>query len=118
MTVIDEFLEKIEPSKRKQLERIRRIAKQTVPKAEEVISYGMPSLKYQGEAFLGFNTHKNHIGIYPFGSREIILLKNELTKHKYEFSSGAIRVTYDKPMPEALLKKIIKLRIKRIEIKK
>jgi uncharacterized protein YdhG (YjbR/CyaY superfamily) len=114
MTVIDDYLKKIESSKRKQLERIREIARQTIPDAQEVISYGMPTLKYKGKAFLGFNTHTNHIGIYPYGGEEIRILKGKLTEYKYGFSSGAIRVPYDKPFPESLLKEIIKQRIKRI----
>jgi uncharacterized protein YdhG (YjbR/CyaY superfamily) len=114
MTVIDDYLKKLEPTKRKQLERIREIAKQVVPDAQEVISYGMPTLQYGGKSFLGFNTHVNHIGIYPYGGEEIEVLKDKLSKNKYKFSSGAIRVPYDKPIPENLLKEIIKHRIKRI----
>ena len=47
MTVIDDYLTTVEPSKRKELERIRALAKQTVPGAEEAIVYGMPTLKDQ-----------------------------------------------------------------------
>ncbi len=114
MTVIDDYIKKIEPIKREQLERIRKIGKQIVPDAEEVISYGMPTLKYKGKSFLGFNVHTNHIGIYPFGGEEIEVFKDKLSEYKYGFSSGAIRVPYDKPLPESLLKEIIKHRIKRI----
>jgi uncharacterized protein YdhG (YjbR/CyaY superfamily) len=114
MTVIDEYFQKVEPIRRRQLERIREIAKQVVPNAQEVISYGMPTLEYKGKPFLGFNAHVNHIGIYPYGGEEIEVFKDKLSGYKYGFSSGAIRVPYDKPFPESLLKKIIKYRIKRI----
>lgn len=114
MTVIDDYLKKIEQSKKIQLERIREIAKQVVPDAEEVISYGMPTLKYKGKSFLGFNTHTNHIGIYPFGGEEIKVFKDKLNKLKYKFSSGAIQIPYDRPILENLLKEIIKHRIKKI----
>lgn len=114
MSVIDEYLKKIEPARRKHLERIRKIAKQIIPDAEEVISYGMPTLKYKGKSFLGFNTHANHIGIYPYGGEEIEIIKDKLSKLNYNFSSGAIRVPYDSSIPEGLLKEIIEHRIKRI----
>lgn len=114
MTPIDEYLEKIDPEKRKELERIREIAKSVVPDAEEVISYGMPTLKYKGKSFLGFDAHKEHIGIYPYGGEEIEVFKDTLIKHNYGFSTGAIRVPYDNPIPEALLIKIIDYKIKRI----
>ena len=114
MSVIDVYLEKIEPSKRKHLERIREIAKQVVPDAQETISYGMPTLQYKGKSFLGFNTHVNHVGVYPYGGEEIEVFKNEIEKLNYKFSSGAIQVPYEHPIPESLLKKIILHRIKRI----
>ena len=112
MGVIDDYLKKIEPKKRKRLERIREIAKQVIPDAQEVISYGMPTLKYKGKPFLGFNTHANHIGIYPYGGEEIEVFKDKLKA--LGISKGAIRVPYNKPVSESLLKEIIKHRIKRI----
>jgi uncharacterized protein YdhG (YjbR/CyaY superfamily) len=116
MTVIDTYLNKIELSKRKELERIREIAKQVVPNAEEVISYGMPTLTYKGKPFLGFNSHKSHIGIYPYGNEEIEVFKDKLVNLNYGFSSGAIRVPFASPIPDSLLKDIINYRIKRITV--
>ncbi|MDE2588128.1 MAG: DUF1801 domain-containing protein [Patescibacteria group bacterium] len=113
MTPIDDYFANLDPRKRKHLERIREIAKETVPDAGEVISYGMPALTYKGKAFLGFNIHKNHVGIYPYGGEEIEKLKDKLSA--YKVSKGAIQVPYDSPIPKELLQEIIKLRIARIE---
>jgi uncharacterized protein YdhG (YjbR/CyaY superfamily) len=112
MTVIDDYLTTVEPSKRTELERIRTLAKKTVPSAEEAIVYGMPTLTYQGKPFLGFDAHKNHIGIYPFSGQVIEELKDEL--HEYGFSKGAIRVPLDHPISEEMLKQIIQHRLKQI----
>jgi uncharacterized protein YdhG (YjbR/CyaY superfamily) len=112
MTVIDDYLTQVEPLKRKELERIRALAKTTVPGAEEAIVYGMPTLTYQGKPFLGFNAHKNHIGIYPFSGQVIEDLKEHL--HEYGFSKGSIRVPLDHPISEELLKQIIHHRLKQI----
>lgn len=114
MSVIDHYLMSIAIQKRKALERIRTIAKEVIPDAEEVISYGMPTLKYKGKAFLGFNIHTKHIGIYPYGGEEIALFRDKLKKLNYGFSSGAIRIPFDSPIPEDLLKEIILHRIERI----
>jgi len=113
MKVIDNYLQKIEPAKRQELERIRKIAKQVVPDATETISYGMPTMQYKGKSFLGFDAHAKHIGIYPFGGEEIEVFKDKLKD--FELSKGAIRVPFDKPIPAILLKEIIKHRIKRIK---
>ncbi len=115
MTVIDDYIKKFTPDQRKELERIREIAKKIVPEAQETIGYSMPTLKYKGKAFLGFDVHTKHIGIYPYGGEEIEKLKDKIP---YGYSSGAIRVPFDNPIPEDLLKEIITLRIKRITDKK
>ena len=73
----------------------------------------MPTLQYHGKSFLGLDAHINHMGIYPFGGEEIELFKNQLKD--FGLSKGAIRVPYDKPFPEDLLKKIIEHRLKRIK---
>ena len=114
MSVIDDYLQEIGTDKRKQLERIRKIAKKVIPEAEETIGYGMPTLKYKGKAFLGFNAHKEHIGIYPYGGEEIEKVKDKLMELNYGFSKGAIRIPYDQPIPENLLTEIILSRIHRI----
>lgn len=109
MSPIDEYLEKVEPAKRKALERIRTLAKKAVPDAEETISYRMPTLKYRGKSFLGFDAHANHIGLYPYSSRVIEALREELSA--YETSKGAIRIPLDKPIPERILRAVIELRV-------
>ena len=113
MSVIDDYPEKIEPAKREQLERIRSIARNAVPEAEEAIAYKMPTLKYRGKPFLGFDAHKSHIGIYPYSSEVISMLGDAL--RGYATSSGAIRVPLDRPMPESLLLSLIHRRLQAID---
>ena len=112
MSLIDDYLEKVEPSKRRQLERIRTLAKKIVPAAEETISYNMPTLKYEGKAFLGFDAHADHIGIYPYSGKVIPQLKDEL--RTYSVSKGAIRVPLDRPISERLLRLVITCRLEAI----
>ena len=109
MTPIDAYLKKVEPSKRQELERIRALAKTIVPDAEETISYAMPTLKFAGKPFLGFDAHTNHIGIYPFSGRVVSELAEDL--QGYACSKGAIRVPLDHPIPQPLLRKIITCRL-------
>ena len=109
MTPIDDYLKGVEPAKRRALERIRSLAKEAVPGAEEAIVYGMPALKYAGKPLLGFDAHKNHIGIFPFSSHVIATLKDQL--HEYGCSKGAIRVALDSPISKGLLRKVIDCRL-------
>jgi uncharacterized protein YdhG (YjbR/CyaY superfamily) len=112
VSAIDDFLKRVEPERRRELERLRTLAKEIVPDAQETISYGMPTLKYAGKPFLGFNARKHHVGIYPFSGHVIETLKNELKA--YSCSKGAIQVPFDKPIPKTTLKKLINRRIKDI----
>ena len=113
MTVIDDFLTTVEPSKRQALERIRTLAKQAVPGAEEAIVYRMPTLTSQGKPFLGFDAHKGHIGIYPYSGQVVEEVLKDLPPD-YGHSKGAIRIPLDHPIAEELLKHIIHLRLKQI----
>ncbi|HTC31527.1 MAG TPA: DUF1801 domain-containing protein [Candidatus Acidoferrum sp.] len=112
MGLIDEHLARIEPSKRAQLQRIRALAKEIVPDAQETISYKMPTLTLAGKPFLGFDARARHIGIYPFSGKVIPELKDALAD--YAVSKGAIRVPLDRPISKELLRLIISARLKEI----
>lgn len=116
MSPIDEYLAKVEPAKRKALERIRALAKKVVPEADETISYGMPTLKYLGKPFLGFAARSNHIGIYPYSSHAIEALREKL--RAYETTKGAIRVPLETSIPEGTLRALIGARLRAIRAEK
>jgi uncharacterized protein YdhG (YjbR/CyaY superfamily) len=109
VTQVDAYLAKVEPGKRKALERIRALAKKAVPEAEETISYGMPTLTYRGKPFLGFAARANHIGIYPYSGHVIDKLGEQL--QAYETSKGAIRIPLDTAIPESTLRAVIDCRL-------
>jgi uncharacterized protein YdhG (YjbR/CyaY superfamily) len=112
VTPIDEYLAKVEPGKRKALERIRALAKKAVPEANETISYRMPTLTYRGKPFLGFAARANHIGIYPYSGHVIGTLGEKL--RGYETTKGAIRVPLETPIPERILRAVIECRLQAI----
>jgi len=91
------------------LEKIRQTIKSVAPDAEEMISYGMPAFKWNG-MLVGFAAAKNHHGFYPWNSTTVALFKDELKS--FETSKGAIRLPIDKPIPVALIKKIVRSRMK------
>jgi uncharacterized protein YdhG (YjbR/CyaY superfamily) len=80
-----------------------------IPGCEEVVSYGMPAFKLDGDVVAGILANKNHIGYYPFSGSILRLFPEELAK--YVTTKSAIHVPIDKPLPKGLLKKLIKARI-------
>lgn len=105
---IDQHIAEFPKETQQLLELLRMTIRATAPKAEEVISYNMPAFKYNG-ILVWFAGYKNHIGFYPSAS-PIEIFKNDLKK--YKTSKGAIQFPLDKPLPLALITKIVKFRIK------
>ena len=93
---------------RERLELMRIAISSAAPKAEEMISYGMPAFKYHG-MLVYFAAFKKHIGFYALPSGNIEFQK-ELSAYKQ--GKGSIQFPLDKPLPITLIKKIVKFRVK------
>jgi uncharacterized protein YdhG (YjbR/CyaY superfamily) len=106
---VDAYLAKIAQPARARLEEIRSIVRATVPaEAIEIFSYGMPGFRYKG-ALLWYGAFKHHCGFFPGSPPLLKSLAGELTD--YKTSKGGIQIPFDKPLPAALLKKIVFARI-------
>jgi uncharacterized protein YdhG (YjbR/CyaY superfamily) len=104
---IDEYLAAVPEDARATLQKLRNVIKAAAPKATEVISYQMPGFKYHG-MLVFFAAFKNHCSLFP-GSSVMEAHKDDLKS--YETSKGTIRFTIDKPLPAALVRKIVKARV-------
>lgn len=104
---IDEYIAEFPADVQKKLKDIRATIKKAAPKAEEKISYAMPTFALHGN-LVHFAAYKSHIGFYPAPSG-ISNFKEELSK--YETSKGAIQFPLDKPIPLTLVSKIVKFRV-------
>ncbi|HYJ63890.1 MAG TPA: DUF1801 domain-containing protein [Parafilimonas sp.] len=107
---IDEYIAAQEDDRKSVLRQFRKIIKAAAPKAEEVISYGMPAFK-QGSVLVYFSAMKEHYGFYPT-SKPIEIFKDKLKP--YKTSKGAIQFPVDKPIPEKLIIEIVKYRLKEV----
>lgn len=107
---IDEYHLSFPKNIRNILETLRKTIKQIAPKAQEVISYNMPTFKLN-KNLVHYAAYKEHIGFYPTPS-PIKKFKDELVK--YKTSKGAIQFPIDKPLPSALIKKMVKYRVMEI----
>jgi len=108
---VDEYLAGVPNEARATLEKLRQTIKAAAPMAAEVISYQMPMYKHHGMV-IGFAAFKNHCSIFP-GSAVMDAHKKELKR--YDTSKGTIRFPAGKPLPAALVKKLVKARIKENE---
>jgi uncharacterized protein YdhG (YjbR/CyaY superfamily) len=108
-TNIDEYISGFLKETQKILEQIRTTIKKTVPEAEEVISYGIPTFNLNGTYLIYFAGYKNHVSIYP-APRGNDKFKKILSV--YKGGKGTVQFPLDKPIPFNLIVKIVKFRMK------
>jgi len=105
---IDKYLAGIADADRRALERIRRIVMKAYPEAVESTYYGLPAFTLGGKAFVAFRAAKSHCALHPLSGTVVEALAVRLKN--FETSKGTIRFTLDKPLPEPLVKAILKCR--------
>ncbi len=89
------------------LQSMRRTIKKAAPKAEETISYKIPAFRLNG-MLVWFAAFKNHIGFYP-GAEAMKIFKDDLAA--YKSAKGSVQFPLDKPLPLALVGRIVKFRV-------
>ena len=105
---IDEYLAALSADKRAALEKLRKTIRAAAPKAEECISYQLAAFRQNG-MLVAFGATANHCAFYLMSSSTVEAHKDELKD--YDTSKGTIRFQADKPLPVALVRKLVKARI-------
>ena len=105
---IDDYLASVSDDKRVALGKLRKAIRAAAPKAEECISYQIPSFRLHGRLLVSFGVGAKHCAFYP-GAFPIEAHRDELKA--YSTSKGTIRFPPDKPLPAALVRKLVKTRI-------
>ena len=106
---IDDYLAKVDEPKRATLQKLRQTIRDLLPDAQEVISYGMPAFRLDGKVIAGFAAFKNHLAYLPHSGSLFGKLSEDLAG--YERTPGSLHFPIDKPLPKALVKKLIATRL-------
>jgi uncharacterized protein YdhG (YjbR/CyaY superfamily) len=106
---IDEYLAHTQADQRAALKKLRETIRAVAPKAEECISYGIPAFRLNGRALVFFGAWANHYAFYPGSSITLRKFRNELKG--FQISKGTIRFSSDRPLPVALVKRLVKARM-------
>jgi uncharacterized protein YdhG (YjbR/CyaY superfamily) len=107
---VDKYLTALEQPKRGTLEALRRTILEIIPEAEQCISYRMPAFRVQGKVIAGFAAFKKHLSYLPHSASVFPKFGDALSE--YKTSPGALQFPVDKPLPKALVKKLIAIRMK------
>lgn len=105
---IEAYLETIPAEAIETVHKIRQIIQKAAPKAEEGLSYGIGGFKQNGKYFIYYSGYKKHTSIYPAprGHKEF---EEELSN--YKGGKGTVQFPLDKPLPTALIKRIVLFRL-------
>jgi uncharacterized protein YdhG (YjbR/CyaY superfamily) len=110
---VAEYLSRVPEPARGTLKKVRAAIRAAAPKgATEAISYGMPMFRYKGQ-LVGYAAFAKHCSLFPGGI--VDEFKDEL--EGYKTSKGTIQFPVDKPLPAALIKKLVKFSAARNELR-
>lgn len=106
---VDRYLRALEEPKRSTLQTLRGTILEIVPEAEQVISYGVPAFRVRGAIVAGFAAFKTHLSYLPFSGSVLPRLAEEL--EGYTTTKSALHFPVDRPLPKALVNKLIAVRL-------
>lgn len=109
---IDDYLAKLDEPKRTTLRSLRETIQSIIPDAEQGISYAMPAFRLEGKVVAGFAAFKSHLTFVPHSGSVLGKLSKELAG--YATTKSALRFAVDRPLPKALVKKLIAVRLSEI----
>jgi uncharacterized protein YdhG (YjbR/CyaY superfamily) len=105
---VDEYLAALPPEERAALEKVRASIRSAAPEAEEKISYRIPMYTQHGH-LVGFAAFKNHLSLFVTDSEVPERFAKDL--EPFTINHTTIQFTVDKPLPAALVKRIVKARV-------
>jgi len=113
VSAVDDYFGSLDAATRAEFEHIRELAMDLAPEAEQGVSYGMAVLKYKRSPLLGFLVTKQHLSIYPFSPGAIDAVRDRLKG--FDLSKGTVRFTVAMPLPDDVVRDIVKHRIEEID---
>jgi uncharacterized protein YdhG (YjbR/CyaY superfamily) len=108
-STIDDYLNGLPGDRRAALEDLRAKILAVVPEAQECISYQMPAFRLNGVVVAGFRSTAKGCSYYPFSGSTLKSLAREVSR--YDQTKSSLHFSSDKPLPVALVRKLIKVRI-------
>lgn len=110
---IDAFLKEFPTSIQAKLKKIRAIAREEIPGAEEAIRYGIPTYRLKTNIF-HFSAYNTHIAVYP-GAATVAAFKKKAGSRIT--GKGTIQFRLDEDIPEKLVREIIRHRMEEYHLK-
>lgn len=106
---VQAYLAKLPPASRKRLTQMRSAIRAVAPKAVDHFSYGIPGFRLNDQTLVWYAAFKHHTSLFPMDAR--IRAANATALEGYKMATGTVQFPLAKPLPVALVKKLVKARV-------
>jgi uncharacterized protein YdhG (YjbR/CyaY superfamily) len=112
-SLVDDYLASLPSAQREALSDLRKRLHALIPGADEAIKTRVPALRYKDKTVVGFGAGRTHLALYVMFGQALDRLADEL--RAYDATSRVVRYTIENPLPDALVRKIVTLRLAEID---
>jgi uncharacterized protein YdhG (YjbR/CyaY superfamily) len=111
---VDAYISAQAEPERALLKQMRQIILEVEPSLKQVISYGIPAFKLDGEVVCGIAARKSGCSFYPFSGSVLAALQTDLVKYRQTKSA----LHFDTPLPKTLVRKLMTQRTVQMMVRK
>ena len=108
MSEVDDYLAALPDEQRVALQHLRETIRSIIPDAQEVMSYGMPGFRIDGEVVAGYAAFRHHLSYFPHSGSVLAECSDDVASYKQTKSS--LHFSAATPLPKALVRKLIRAR--------
>ena len=110
---VDAYLATVPPEERRALQKLRTAIAAAAPRAEEGFSYGLPAFRLDGRPLVCYRAAAKHCSFFPMSPAVIRAHSSDLKG--YDTAKGTIRFQAEKPLPVALVRRLVLARVAELE---
>jgi uncharacterized protein YdhG (YjbR/CyaY superfamily) len=113
---VEAYLAGLHKDTQNALERLRKMIKEVVPDAIEVISYQIPTFRFNERMLVAYSASKKLCSLHVMSPSVMSAHRTEL--ESYDTTKATIHFTADKPLPFTLVSKLVRARLEENETTK